>query len=75
MYFHQCVTSGSDTGVGCSTSSAFNDNVTLGGNSGSGTYVLGQVVADQVTLGGTSGLTMDLNPSSVYSILKASLLQ
>ena len=75
MYFHQCVTSGSDTGVGCSTSSAYNDDVTLGGNSGSGTYVLGQVVADQVTLGGTSGLTMDLNPSSVYSILKASLLQ
>jgi hypothetical protein len=75
MYFHQCVTSGSDIGVGCSTSSAYNDSVLLGGNSGSGTYVLGQVVADKVRLGGTSGLTMDLNPSSVYSILKASLLQ
>jgi hypothetical protein len=75
MYFHQCVTKGADTGVGCSTASAYNDNVTLGGNSGSGTYVLGQIVADQVTLGGTSGLTMDLNPTTVFSILKASLLQ
>jgi Flp pilus assembly protein TadG len=75
MYFHQCVTSGSDTGAGCSAASAYNDKVTLGGNSGSGTYVLGQIVADQVKLTGTSGLTMDLNPSTVFSILKASLLQ
>jgi hypothetical protein len=75
MYFHQCVTTGSDTGVGCSNASAFHDNVSLGGNSGSGTYILGQVVADQVSLGGSSGLTMDLNPSTVYSILKASIFQ
>ena len=75
MYFHQCVTSGSDTGVNCSAPSAYNDNVSLGGNSGSGTYVLGQVVADQITLNGTSGLTMDLNPTSAFNILKATLLQ
>lgn len=75
MYFHQCVTTGSDTGLSCSASGAYNDNVTLGGNSGSGTYVLGQVVADKVTLSGTSGITMDLNPSTVFTILKASLLQ
>jgi hypothetical protein len=75
MYFHQCVTSGSDTGTGCSTASAYHDIVSLGGNSGSGTYILGQIVADQVSLGGTSGLTMDLNPTSVFSILKASIFQ
>jgi len=75
MYFHECVTSGSDTGTGCSAASAYNDNLTLGGNSGSGTYVLGQIVADQISLGGTSGITMDLNPTAVYSTLKASLLQ
>jgi len=75
MYFHQCVTSGSDTGTGCNTASAYNDNVSLGGNSGSGTYILGQIIADQVSLGGTSGLTMDLNPNSVYSVLKASIFQ
>ena len=75
MYFHQCKTSGSDSGTGCSTASAYNDSVLLGGNSGSGTYVLGQIVADQIRLGGTSGLTMDLNPSTVFSILKASIFQ
>ncbi len=75
MYFHQCKTSGSDTGTGCSTASAYNDSVLLGGNSGSGTYVLGQIVADQIRLGGTSGLTMDLNPSTVFSTLKASIFQ
>jgi len=75
MYFHQCVTSGSDTGLGCSAASAYHDNVLLGGNSGSGTYVLGQIVADQVTLGGTSGLTMDLNPTTVFTTLKASIFQ
>lgn len=75
MYFHQCVTSGSDTGTGCSFASAYNDNVSLGGNSGSGTYILGQIVADKVTLGGTAGLTMDLNPTKVFFTLKASLFQ
>ena len=75
MYFHQCVTGGSDTGVGCSAVSAYNDDLKLGGNSGSGTYVLGQIVADQMTLIGTSGITMDLNPTKAFSILKASLLQ
>ena len=77
MYFHQCVTSGSDTGVGCNPAvgGAYNDILNLGGNSGSGTYVLGQIVTDQAILGGTSGLTMDLNPTTVYSILKASIFQ
>ena len=75
MYFHQCVVSGADTGTGCSTASAFNDNVSLGGNSSSGTYILGQIVADQVSLSGNSALTMDLNPTTVYFTLKASIFQ
>jgi Flp pilus assembly protein TadG len=77
MYFHQCVTSGTDTGVGCKSAvgGAYNDIARLGGNAGSGTYILGQIVADQVELSGTSGLTMDLNPTTVYSILKASIFQ
>jgi len=77
MYFHQCVTSGSDTGVSCQpgTGGAFNDIARLGGNAGSGTYILGQIVADQIQLSGTSGLTMDLNPTTVFSVLKASIFQ
>jgi len=74
IYIHQCVTTGSDTGQGC-TSGAFNDQISLGGNSGSTTYVLGDVIADQLILKGTSGITMDLNPSATYTTLKASLLQ
>ena len=74
MYFHQCVTSGSDTGIGC-VSGAFNDVFSLGGTPSSSTYVLGDVIADQLSLSGNAGLTMDLNPSAAYNTLKASLLQ
>jgi Flp pilus assembly protein TadG len=74
MYFHSCNATGS--GVGCGAAPAYyNDILSLNGNSGSGTYVLGSIVADNLTLGGTSGITMDLNPTKAYSILKVSILQ
>ena len=74
MYFHSCNSSG--TGVGCGTPPTYyNDIFKLQGNSGSGTYVLGSIVSDNLTLGGTSGITMDLNPTKYFSILKATLLQ
>jgi hypothetical protein len=74
MYFHSCNSSG--TGTGCSAPSAYyNDIFSLIGNSGSGTYVLGSIVTDNLTLGGTSGITMDLNPTKAYSIMKVSILQ
>lgn len=75
MYFHQCVTSGSDTGTSCSTATAFNDNLTLQGNSGSNTYILGQIIVDQLSLGGNSAIIMDLNSNQAYNILKASIFQ
>jgi hypothetical protein len=76
MYFHQCKTTGGvDTGgTGCTTS-AFTDQLTIGGNSSGTSYVLGDVIVDQLQLNGTSGLTMDLNPSSIFVVFKASLLQ
>jgi Flp pilus assembly protein TadG len=61
MYFHQ-------TG-------GFNDKLGLGGNSGSSTYVLGDIIVDQLDVGGSGQIIMDLNPSAAYSTLKASLLQ
>jgi len=74
MYFHSCNATG--TGTGCGTAPTYyNDIFSLSGNSGSGTYVLGDIVADNLTLGGTSGITMDLNPTKSFNILKASLLQ
>lgn len=75
MYFHQCVTSGSDTGVSCSDSTAYNDNLTLAGNPGASTYILGQIIVDQLTLKGSASLTMDLNSQTAYNILKASIFQ
>lgn len=73
MYFHSCNSSG--TGVGCGAANDYyNDIFSLSGNSGSGTYVLGDIVVDNLTLGGTSGITMDLNPNVAFSILKATLL-
>lgn len=74
MYFHQCVTSGSDTGQGCS-SSAFNDQLQLQGGAGSNTYVLGDIIVDQLQLGGNSSIIMDLNPTAAYTTLKAALVQ
>jgi hypothetical protein len=80
MYFHSCNSSGS--GVSCTPPSVpagasdyYQDIFSLSGNSGAGTYVLGEIVADNLTLGGTSGINMDLNPTSAFNILKASLYQ
>jgi len=75
MYFHQCVTTGTDTGTGCSNTNAFNDVFNLQGNSASNTYILGQIIVDQLGLGGNTGLVMDLNSNTAYNILKASIFQ
>jgi hypothetical protein len=75
MYFHQCVTTGSDTGLNCSAASAFNDTLTLAGNPGSSTYILGEIITDQLTLQGSATLTMDLNSQTSFNVLKASLFQ
>lgn len=74
MYFHSCNASGTGTGCG-SPPTYYNDILSLIGNAGSGTYVLGSIVTDNLTLGGTSGITMDLNPTKAYSIMKVSILQ
>lgn len=74
MYFHSCNSTGSGTSCGTAPT-YYNDILSLSGNSGSGTYVLGSIVADNLTLGGTSGINMDLNPSKTNSILKVSILQ
>lgn len=75
MYFHQCVTSGSDTGLGCSAPSAYHDQLGLGGNAGSSTYVLGDIIVDQLSVGGSGTIVMDLNPSASFTTLKAALVQ
>jgi hypothetical protein len=74
MYFHSCNASG--TGTSCGAAGTYlNDIFTLQGGSGSSTYVLGDIIADNIALGGNSTITMDLNPTKAFTILKASLLQ
>jgi hypothetical protein len=55
--------------------SDFSDSFHLQGNSGSTTYVFGDIVADNLQLGGSSGITMDLNPVSAFTQLKATLVR
>jgi hypothetical protein len=74
LYFHYCASATAGSGGGC-PSSAFTDKFSLGGGSASDTFVVGDIVTDQLSLGGNSRIEMDLNPNALYYVLKASLLQ
>jgi hypothetical protein len=74
MYFHNCNSSG--TGTGCSAPTAgYNAFLDLQGTPSGGTYVLGNITTDELVLAGNSAIAMSLNPTAIYNILKASLLQ
>jgi hypothetical protein len=74
MYLHSCNAAGTGTNCGAA-GTYYNDMFTLQGGSGSSTYVLGDIIADNIALGGNSTITMNLNPTRAFSILKATLLQ
>jgi hypothetical protein len=75
LYFHECKSDG--TGVNCSAagSGGYGTTLSLGGNSGSTAYTIGNIVTDQLQLAGNSAITMILNPNARFSILKAQVLQ
>jgi putative Flp pilus-assembly TadE/G-like protein len=76
FYFHYCSsTSGDGTEAQSCSTSDYTDQLTLSGNSASNSFVIGDIVVDQLNFGGTSGVEMDLNPAALYYVLKASLLQ
>lgn len=76
MYFHQCnTTGGADSGGTSCTNSAYTDQLSLGGNASGTSYVLGDIIVDQIQLNGTTALTMDLSPNQQFVIFKASLVQ
>jgi Putative Flp pilus-assembly TadE/G-like len=60
LYFHQ--------------TSGFGAHLQLQGNSGSTSFILGEIVVDTLGMGGTPEIDMVLNPSKTNSILKATLL-
>jgi hypothetical protein len=74
MYFHHCNASG--TGVNCGDNPTFYNSIfTLSGNSGSASFVLGNIITDNLHMNGNPTINMALNPTAAYSTLKASLLR
>jgi hypothetical protein len=74
MYFHQCVVSGSDTGLNCQPN-AYNDVLSLTGSACAGSYIIGEIIVDQLTSNGTPCITIDLQQNASHYLLKAALLQ
>jgi len=74
IYFHQCNAGG--TGTGCGSPPAdYQASFGFQGNSGAASYVLGEIITDQLGGGGTPNIYMALNANITYSILKASIFQ
>jgi len=61
FYFHQAT--------------SYGDIFSLGGGSGTGTYVIGKVVADGLNLGGGGSITMALSNDPSTYLLKAGIFQ
>ena len=60
MYFH---------------STGYSDVLSLSGGASSGTFVLGEIVTDQVSLTGSGAINLALNPVPSTEVLKAAMLQ
>lgn len=72
IYFHQCNSSG--TGAGCSAPpTGYNANFTFQGNSGSQSFVIGNIITDKLAMGGSPTITMVLDANASLSVVKASL--
>ena len=70
LYAHNC------TGTPCNAfPTDYRAFVQLQGTPGSGTYILGEIVADQLVESGNGAIGMQLNPNAVYFILKATMLR
>jgi hypothetical protein len=67
MYFHS--NSAGDT---CGTKTTC---LNMDGGSGSGSFTLGNLVADQVHMTGNSSITMILNPAVTFTVLPPTLLE
>jgi hypothetical protein len=56
-------------------SSSYGDLLSLNGGSSSGTYVIGEIVTDQVQLTGSGTIKLALNPVATTTMAKISILQ
>jgi hypothetical protein len=73
MYFHNCPNS--VTGPCSAPPLDYQAVLSLQGNTGTNTRILGDIIADQLQLGGTSNIDMELNPYGTFQFLKVALLQ
>jgi hypothetical protein len=56
-------------------SSSYTDLLSLDGGSSSGTFVIGEIVADQVSLTGSGAINLALNPTPSVDLTKVAMLQ
>jgi len=56
-------------------SSTYSDVLSLNGGTSSGTYILGEIVTDQVSLTGSGTIKLALNPQAVTNMAKVAILQ
>jgi len=56
-------------------SSTYSDVLSLSGGASTGTYVLGEIIVDQVNLSGSGVIKLALNPQATTYMLKAAILQ
>jgi hypothetical protein len=56
-------------------STGFSDVLSLSGNAGTGTFILGEIIADQVSIGGGGTIALALSPLPSTNLLKAAVLQ
>jgi Putative Flp pilus-assembly TadE/G-like len=82
LYFHHCPSKNPVMGgaapsptAQCNPTTEYHSFFQLQGTPGSGTFLLGNITADEVNLGGTASISMQLDTQSVYTILKAALIQ
>lgn len=81
MYFHSCnsdptaSTCTYPTGTYSSSGTYFLDTLQMGGNTGAQSYILGEIIVDNLTLQGGPSIYMDLSPSSAKNVYKAALYQ
>ena len=75
MYFHHCPEDRSGTGAACDPTNDYKAFLQFQGNSGSGTFLLGNITADELITGGGGTVSMELDSNAVFTILKASMIQ
>jgi hypothetical protein len=56
-------------------STSYGDVLNISGGASTGTYVLGEIVVDEVNLSGSGAIKLALNPQASTEMTKVSVLQ